>query len=211
MSFKYILFDWDGTLANTLPLWLKVYRELYKSYGVEVSDQEIAEKSFGNLKAPSLYGLDADEFQSKLEVIAMNEVTKADLYSGAREALKVLKAEGGKLVIVTTNVRDVINAALEYSNLKDEIDYVVSADDVTNQKPSPECIEIVIDYFQADKSELVIIGDSGKDINCGKAAGIHTIMYFPEEHASVYGADYAKSLNSDSVFNDYDELLKILL
>lgn len=211
MKYRYILFDWDGNLADTLPAWLISIKEAYAKYHVFPSDEEIILNSFGKYDSSVQYGIhDIDKFNNELEEIAARTVPKADLFPYAKEVMIELKTLGHKLAIVTTNFPKIIEEALNLHGLEDLIDMIVTGVDVINHKPHPEGVHKILDSFGADKSDAIIIGDSNKDIGAGKAAGITTVVHYPESHSKLYTQGYIDNLGADFVINDFRELLEIV-
>src|SRR5688572_1993443 len=92
------LFDWDGTLARTLEIWLEeIYRQ-FKEHGLEITPEENA-FHFGNLKVPLLYGLPERElahFIALTDAAAWARLPGCLLYDDALDVLHNLKKQGKK-------------------------------------------------------------------------------------------------------------------
>lgn len=141
-----ILFDLDGTLLNTEPAILKSYRELFKKYRTEeefTRDKQLA------VLGPSLQTMFAQYFpeqdaeQLVKEYREHNRAAHADLVKpmdGAVELLESLKAQGYKLGIVSTKVKEMVLLGLTLNHMDHYFDVIVGQDDVKNGKPDPEGI-----------------------------------------------------------------------
>jgi pyrophosphatase PpaX len=100
-EYEAYLFDWDGTLARTVELWLEeIYKE-YEVHGLTITRAENA-RHFGNLKAPILYGLPPENislFQEAVNQRMKQQLPNAALYEHAVEMLHQLKAQGKKIAL----------------------------------------------------------------------------------------------------------------
>ena len=102
---KAILFDFDGTLADTLPLYIKAYDGTLKSFGINFSDKKIVDECFGktqdhickNLNMPQK----TDEF-TDLYIAGINKYfDEAQLFNGVIDVLKLAQKKQIKLGIVS--------------------------------------------------------------------------------------------------------------
>ncbi|WHZ06189.1 HAD family hydrolase [Neobacillus sp. YX16] len=177
---KAIIFDFDGTLADTLPVCFYAFQAVFKEFdNVEVTSNEI-KAMFGpsetgiireNLlhphhdKAIELY---YEKYTEKhKELVLDNEEINHLLHS--------LKREGYKLGIVTGKANRSLLISLECLNMNDLFDVIITGDDVTIPKPHPEGIVKALAHFNIKNTEAVFLGDSDADILAGKQANIHTI------------------------------------
>jgi HAD superfamily hydrolase (TIGR01509 family) len=78
---------------------------------------------------------------------------------------------------VATNRTDTMDRVLDAFDLADQFDLVVTALDVTNPKPAPDCLEQVAQTFQAAPAEVLYIGDSVLDQQAARAAGTHFVAF----------------------------------
>jgi pyrophosphatase PpaX len=195
MKYKYALFDWDGTIAQTLKLWLAVYQQVFREHDIVVTDRQVG-ASFGRLGDHlMLWGYDADEseLQEKANVIIKDRLAKVELYEGARELLISLKEKGIKLALISTSPHRNLDPALRNNDLKSYFDVIVAGDDVSNHKPHPEPIEQALTKLGAAKSQSIIIGDSDKDLLVAQATEIDCIYFNPPEHSIYYDQQVLRS------------------
>ncbi|MGO4076160.1 HAD-IA family hydrolase, partial [Staphylococcus aureus] len=78
--------------------------------------------------------------------------------------LKVLQDRGFKLGIVTTKIRDTVLMGLKLTGLEPFFEVIVTLDDVQNEKPHPEPVQLAISKLGSDPHEAVMIGDNYHDI-----------------------------------------------
>ena len=63
MKFNTILFDWDGTLAQTLEVWLQTFKEAYAKVDVHPTDKDIS-SNFGKWDAYLDLGVKPEDFDT---------------------------------------------------------------------------------------------------------------------------------------------------
>ena len=104
MKYKYILFDWDGTLAMTLTLWLESYKNSLQLYDVHLSDKQIAREAFGDWQAAVKFGVtDSEAFNNNLKEKVTGNYATTDLYEGVKETLIELHDHDMKLGVLSTS------------------------------------------------------------------------------------------------------------
>lgn len=209
-KYKYILFDWDGCLAKTLDVWFYAEKDHLKQYGIEIPDRDLV-KSFGDWDFGKKLGVkDNDKFIKELVEDVGLRLKSVELYENVVNLLEVVRGKGIKTAIVTTAKGESIYPAINNYNLKEYFNAVLTAEDVIKHKPDPEIVNKAIELLSATKDETLIIGDGPKDVAAGKAAGITTVSFYPEDNKRYYTEDDIKSFDADFVINDLLDLVKIV-
>jgi pyrophosphatase PpaX len=199
-NYKTILFDWDGCLAMTLHNWLSTYSEIYAKHGLCITNQNILLHSWGNLvEGPKFFGMDNPEETWK-EIVENVTVKNSmvGLYPGARTLLMELQKLNKNLVIVTSSEMKIVKPALEFNELSLLFSKIYTDDMVNKPKPDPEIALLALKELSSNKNESIIIGDTSKDILCGKNAGIDTMLVLHKENMQFY--DFEKMKESDPTF-----------
>lgn len=205
MKYEYYLFDWDGCLAKTLEVWLNAFKQIYKEYGVEPSDQEIAHH-FGDWQAPKHFGIeDVEGCVTKVATLAHQKLKEVELYEGAKELLEYL-AQTKKLALLSSSQRQVLDWGLRHNGLTHLFNVVISGDEVKHHKPHPEVIEKGLTALNATKELAVMIGDSRKDLEAASNAGVDSILIYPQSHALFYDLDQLKQYRPTHMFTSFAEL-----
>jgi pyrophosphatase PpaX len=209
MQYETYLLDWDGCMAKTLHAWLSTYLTIYESRGVSVARKDILEKSWGNLEnGPKNFGItDFEKCWQEIVAMVRSKVSTVELYGGVLETLVALKQHGGKLAIVTSSERSIIQPALTYHGIDLLIDALVTEEEVGMPKPHPEIIELALKKVGATKENAVIVGDTGKDIKAGQAAGIDTILVCHEENAEFYDFTAFTKLSPTQTITKFSDLV----
>ena len=91
-------------------------------------------------------------------------------------ALSKLKSQGYRIGCGSNSVRQSIEIMLQKSDLMKYMETVVSAQEVSEPKPSPEMYEKIISYFNLTPQECLIIEDNENGIKAAKASGAHVLI-----------------------------------
>ena len=178
MRLKTILFDFDGTIADTLPASFAAFRYVFKKYDdKEVSDEEIVR----------LFGPIEDELLRK-HLKNKNKLEQAieDYYDhyekghdqefegleNIQQMLEQFKEMDLNLGIVTGKSRRALTFSLEALGIYDYFDVTIAGDDVKNPKPDKEGVEKCMKLLQNKTSEVLFVGDSESDMAAGASAGV---------------------------------------
>ena len=210
-KFEAIIFDWDGTLAKTLHLWLSGYRLGLENQDHTFLDSVIAKDFFyEHDKAQEKYPvLDISRISSEAREYVKSHVSVLELYEGVNETLKSLKDKGLKIALVSSSPRQLLEAGLEVHNLTDYFSSIIAGDDVTKHKPHPEAFMQTLKLIGANPEHILIIGDSATDISAGKAAKTATCLFTPQENAIFYNFADSRLLLPDYEISNISDLLSI--
>ncbi len=118
-------------------------------------------------------------------------------YPGVRDALEELR--GYRKAVISNKRENLSRRLLEELGLAPYFDVIFGSDSAGERKPSPKPLLKLLDMFSVGPESAVMVGDSGFDVQAGKAAGVRTI-------AVSYGYRDAASLRSDLIIDDIREL-----
>lgn len=207
---KAVLFDFDGTLANTLPFYIKAYDHALKSIGYEFNEKEIAQKCFGKKENAICTSLGVPEKTEEFAQAYFSAVKKlfkqAPLFTDTLPMLNFLKEKGIKVIIITFAYRWYIDQMLKQHDLELYFDFIITANDVINPKPNPEAVLKAIDKLMIKPEETLVVGDSKSDILMGNSAGSKTVLFTRKEYDLFYSFDELKKTNPTFII---DNLLKV--
>lgn len=197
---KVIIFDFDGTLVNSMDYWASLDRTLLKKLsGKDFADdfQKLWENKMNELSKlenPLLeyccilgkeYGLreSGEEILKKRDEIAKRFYSdEISLKDGAEELIERLKEK--KLVIATTTGRDNINSAMKNKKLNDifrHFSVILTYEDVKRRKPYPDIHIKIMEMFNAAKEECLVFEDSLSGVIAANEAGIDVVAVFDRE------------------------------
>lgn len=192
---KAVIFDWDGTLFDSVKHALNVYRKLFTLLGINgVRWNEFREEFKADYHKYYLEkGIPKSAFKDvdRLWLQLYNDGSKKlKLIHGAKAILKKLKKENIKLGVVSNGSRSRIIEEMKSHKVFDLFDVVVTGDEIPEFKPSPKGIIYALHVLNVKPSEAIYIGDMAEDIEAGKnaevktiavASGIHTVKRLVKE------------------------------
>ena len=194
--FQTVVFDFDGTIASTLPLIYRVFNAVLEPrIGKRIPDAELR-SHFGPPDNVILGHYVGEEEQASAfeEYIALYERDHNDyvhLFEGMREILVDLKAAGTRIGVMTGKSRVSAQISLRELGIDDLIAVLVAGDDVVMPKPHPEgIIAALAQLGHPDEETGAMVGDSAADIYAGRDAGVTTIgvTWGVPEHEDLFAA-----------------------
>lgn len=211
IKYPYVFFDWDGTLASTIEAWIIAKQEIFKEYGVDLTRHQVGE-TLGNLNAHAEHGINDPEFDDVLYARVQQKLKQVELYEGVHELLKYLHQAGVKMAVLTTNTKQILMADADRFDVTKYFDYILTADDTVNHKPHPEVIERAMEHFGANADQVLMVGDSSKDLGAAKSAGVDAALFHhPDLHGDFYDIAYlVKEFSPKYVVENLSELEKII-
>lgn len=213
LKFKAVLFDFDGTLVPSLPLWVKAYHLALRHFGITLPDQDVIARCFFRDLDEIARDLDigsGERLRLRLEAALPEAFLDAQLFPLARPILEHCRAHGLQTALVTSSPRSLLSGVLPRLELADLFDFVIAGDEVTRFKPHPEPVLTALAALGRAAHEAVMIGDSHADILAGKAAGTATALFLHEDHAPFHSFDALRATGPDVIFGDHRELPALL-
>ncbi len=178
-KFDLVIFDLDGTLANTSGLIFDSFNFIMRKYrSLEMSPEQIM-SYFGPPEEIAIKNIMGDEsfdsvWHDYLEYYE-GHLSQTQVFAGIPELTKDLKESGARLAIFTGKGDDTTELTLRYHGLRDMFDLVVTGSVVANHKPDPEGVALALKRLQVLPSRAVLVGDSLSDYKAARAAGVHFI------------------------------------
>lgn len=198
-SNKWILFDFDGTLVDSLAVARRAYYSFLSDHGSTGSDSE-----FDELNGPALHELLEilkeryriphpiseliTDYRSILNTLYLREVSAAD---GALETLGELRTRF-RLGVATSNYREIVESTLKKADLYSFFSFVVTGEEVARGKPDPEIYLKALRKSGAKATEVFVVEDAPKGVEAALAAGLQVWTfeanrrYFLEEPRVSY-------------------------
>lgn len=179
------LFDWDGTVAQTLAMWLSIVQETLRAYGIDADDKDVVRKVFGRTKVGLLeLGVPEADFVNvfqKWDKQAQAAIVKVPLYPGFRDAAQALRQRDKHLAVITATVRPTLHLALTAHGLADTFNAIVAGGEAED-KPNPDGLLQALERLDVPKERAIMLGDSEKDIRAAHNAGIDSVLFYPDGH-----------------------------
>ena len=176
MQKPIVIFDFDGTIANTLDSIIDIMNNLSDEFGFRKIRDEDVEYLRGKRPRDILKHLGISLFKLPFVIIKTRREINSHiaLLSPSVDLLpilKLLKENGCQVGIVTTNIEENVKKFLHANNL-DQFDFFYTAKKVFGKDRT---ISKIIKDMKLEKSKVYFVGDEVRDIEAGKKAGIKTI------------------------------------
>ncbi len=177
-----VLFDMDGLLIDSEPLWLQVETAVMARLGADWTTTDQAQLLGGSLNRTVRYLLAKATKPAPPEVVAewlMAGIAErvrdhgVPLQPGARELLAQVKAAGLPCAMVTSSERRFMQVVLASTGMR--FDALVCADDVSVTKPDPEPYLLAAKLLDVDPGRCVALEDSPNGVASAEAAGCRVI------------------------------------
>jgi HAD superfamily hydrolase (TIGR01509 family) len=167
------IFDWDGTIVDTLPLIYRANVVVLGELGITMSRAWFLERytpdwrrSYRELGVPE----DLWDQTSRRWAEEMGRMRPRAL-PWARAGLRRLRHHGIRLGLVTASTRGVVEPNLARLNMAGLFDVAWYADDVTHGKPHPEALLRALDEMGLRAERTIYVGDTTVDLEMAHAAG----------------------------------------
>ncbi len=212
-DFDTLIFDFDGTLAPSLELWMETFRYAFSFYGLELNDPRRFIKYFYQplpVTAAQCGVTSIGEFAGHLEKGYLQAFSGIRLFPEVRELLECSKKAGFAIALVTSTPRQAIDYTLGRLGIADCFDVIVGGDEIKNPKPDPASIYLALQQLQKTPRQALVLGDYSTDILAGKAAGTHTALFLPDENRPFYDYQELCATRPDFSFSSFKALGKYL-
>ena len=173
---KIIIFDFDGTIADTMPLIFKIYNENAKKFGIprlsRIQTEKIREMTAKEIS--KIYKVSLLKFLfivTKMRKILNTRIDQAELFYGIKEMLKGLRQRGIKIGILSSNSQENIEKFLRINNLM-LFDFIHSE---LNIFAKARALKNLIKRYNLAREDVIYVGDEVRDIDACKKNGVKII------------------------------------
>ncbi len=213
-QYKAVVFDMDGVLIDSEPLWKIGMQKVFDNIGCHLTKKDF-QKTVG-LRIDEVieywYGVSPwkDYSVKEVETQIMSEMVRlihenGEPLPGVLDTIKFLKEKGFKIGLGTSSFTVLIEAVLNSLKLNDAFDFVHSAEDEKYGKPHPAVYITVAENLGVKATDCLVIEDSVTGIIAGKAARM-TVVAIPEKTHEVN----PKIALADFEFEDMSLFLKAI-
>ncbi len=211
-KFKLVIFDWDGTVMDSVPKIVTCLQNTAKQLGIDIPTEQQAKDVIGLSLVKATEALFPAHLHLNDELVAGYkaqyrelDVTPTPLFADVETVLNQLSDAGMQLAVATGKGREGIDRLLKESGLSKYFVNVKCSDDAKS-KPSPDMLEQILREQDIAKHDAVMIGDSQLDMAMANAAGIACI-------GVSFGAHSKAQLEQHTplcVVDSYQQLLHVL-
>lgn len=213
--FKAVIFDWDGTLADTKKAVVESFKRVLTEIGCAVSN-EFLERRIGTgtrkMLADALnkcnitYDDETLEELTRKKVRLQTELSETvNLFEGATDLLDALYGKT-RIALATMSSRPVIDKLLMEKKVKKYFRAVVTADEVSKPKPDPEIFLAAATKLNLPPQDCVILEDSIFGVKAVKAAKMKCIAI----PSGAYSREELEKENPDLLVDSLTQTERIL-
>lgn len=212
MDTKLIVFDFDGTLADTTATILSTYRMTIAAIGAEPRSDAECQATIGLPLKEGFRQLYPNFSETRLDDCVntyrriFNEMKTQlvpKLYPGVKETLQVLAGMGIEMSVASSRSRASLIEFCDNNDITRFFSLILGADDVCHAKPDPEPVLLTLERLHKESRETVVVGDMPVDIAMGNGAGCRSI-------GVTYGNSTRAELEEAGAFKVIDNFSQLL-
>ena len=178
---KFLIFDFDGTIADTSPIHEKAFKNVFESFCININYKEISGKS---TKEAISYLIKINNLQIKDEEVeklikykqtfVRKEIVSSPNFKTLPYVREFIENVYGnyQLAIASSGSRETISLALKKLNLKKYFNFIICSEDVEKSKPSPDIFLKTINLAKYKREDSLIFEDSQSGLQASMAARI---------------------------------------
>ena len=191
MEFEACIFDLDGTLFDSMGVWVDIDIEFLgkrgiaftEEYGKAISSMRLSEAADYTIKRFRLEERAEDIIEEWLEMSREKFAHEIGLKPFAKEFLSELRKKGVPMGIATTSRKELYQPALERNGIADYFDVVVDSDMVRTGKESPDIYLKAAELLEVKPEECIVFEDTAVGIRSAASCGFMTVGMLDKENA----------------------------
>lgn len=178
---KLVIFDFDGTLADTKENIILTFQMTMKELGVEIKSRQECAATIGLTLEDAfkvLYpGMAAEKYillrDTYRRIFKENrKILVPGLFPEVMETLDELRRRGYLMSIASSRQSPSLQSFLEDMKIAHLFEYAVGGDNVEHPKPAPDAVLQILRHYNLSAEEAFVVGDMPFDINMATNAGV---------------------------------------
>ncbi len=182
MSYKVVIFDWDGTLVDSVEHIASSLHQASVELGFPARELSAYRDIIGLGMVEALQALYPEAAPQELQAIRegyaryffARKTTPQNVFDGMAEVVADLKKDNRRVAVATGKSRRGLDPALISSGLGPYFDVTRCADE-TRSKPDPRMLVEILEHFDADPVDAVMIGDTRYDLDMAQRIAMPAI------------------------------------
>ncbi|HOD87480.1 MAG: 2-deoxyglucose-6-phosphate phosphatase [Bacteroidetes bacterium ADurb.Bin028] len=213
-NFQAVIFDMDGILIDSEPLWRQASMEIFTSLGVEMNEELLNKTSaLSSLDFCKVWyshqpweGMSFEEIDKEMEKRVLQIIEEKDVtIPDVKQTIDFFYNHGFKIALASNSSLYYVNRVLKKLNVEKYFSIVASAEQVENAKPAPDLYLHVANELKVKPEKCIVFEDSIVGITAAKAANMFVITLPAQEDFSKHEFDIA-----DKKIKSFSQLLKEL-
>ncbi len=213
MKYSLVIFDWDGTLADTTWRIVHCFQKAATDLHLPEPDAAAIKDCIGLDLPHTIRALFPDLSNSHCSVLQerywqyfnAQDIPSVQLFDGVVDALSALKEKGFRLAVATGKSRHGLDVDIEHTGLAGIFEATITADEAPS-KPNPQMLLDLLERLDVSPGDAIMIGDSVYDIEMAHAVKMDAV-------GVTYGCQSKESLEALSpkaLVDDIQALLPLL-
>lgn len=192
-----LLFDFDGTIVDTLAIWNQVTRECFAARGIDLDERMLSSILSNPWRdvLPTLSECDAHAIEHDLIGSIRKMYLECPPVGGLHAFLEQF-SEIPKAIVTSSYRQQLVAPYLRRHSLDKYFPVVVGSEDTNHLKPNPEPVLLALRLLNADPSGAWLIGDSLTDVEAARLAGVSSVGFRAPAIGGDLVADSIQSLTS---------------
>lgn len=205
---KAVLFDFDGTLVDSLGIWKQVDEIFFSRRGLKFDELGL---TFGgrSFSECAVYAKETLNLCDSIEDIKKEWTDLSiELYGSgtilkpyAKEFVRELKAKGYKTAVGTSSDQRILRHVMDTVDMNDDFDLLLTCCEVGKGKPDPSVYLSIANTLHVSPSECVVFEDTLEGVRAGKNAGM--FVYAVEDRHNEADKDKIAAL-ADCYIGGFD-------
>lgn len=212
-KFDCIIFDFDGTLADTSAGIIATVKETFRRLGFCGAEDERIKPTIGLVLEESLQRIGGlTDSQTEQAAVLYRSIfpeygeVNSRLFAGVPETLGELHSRGYRMAIATSRGRDSLEAIMAPYGAGAYFEHMVTATDRLAPKPSPEMVLTLLSGMDLTADRTLVVGDTTYDIMMGSGAGCRScgVTYGNQTEMQL------RTASPDYIIGSFAEVLEIV-
>jgi mannitol-1-/sugar-/sorbitol-6-/2-deoxyglucose-6-phosphatase len=195
MKFSAVIFDMDGLLIDSEPLWQQAGAETLQEYGVTLTDEQYIQTT--GLRTPewvdywfthfAISKERAKEAARQIEQAALNKIKEhGEAMEGVQYIMEFFKANSFLIGLASSSPMRLIEAVVEKLNIQPYLNAITSAEHLPHGKPHPQVFLNCAELLQVPPTTCICFEDSFNGMIAAKAARMKCVV-IPAPHVHHEG------------------------
>ena len=186
-KFKAVIFDMDGVIIDSEPLYFQIQEELFNDLGFSVSKSEYdtfigagMQLMWENLSSKHNLSFTVAQLimmNNELIYSTFNNSDSLQPIDGFILFLASLKVMGMKTAVASSTFKKIVNVILSKLGIIQEFDVVISSEEVLQGKPEPDIFLEAANRLNVDPEKCLVIEDSANGVKAAAKAGMKCIGF----------------------------------